>query len=166
MTTRCRVPRKGSTTSRKRPDGRSGAAAIMGYSFGGYFHSSRIAAPGEALRCSHRQRLALHWDLAFWPAEDEGHANRNAPKSTSLQSILQVALGGRRAKDEDGDEGIEIAKKFSLKDVAKNITCSVPSDTRRATTAWCPVENAQKLYDAVGSDQQDDQDIHRRGRRR
>ena len=52
------------------------------------------------------------------------------------------------AKDED--EGIEIAKKFSLKDVAKNITCPFLV-THAGNDRVVPVENAQKLYDAVGS---------------
>jgi fermentation-respiration switch protein FrsA (DUF1100 family) len=48
------------------------------------------------------------------------------------------------------DEGIEIAKKFSLKDVAKNITCPFLV-THGGNDRVVPVENAQKLYDAVGS---------------
>ena len=52
------------------------------------------------------------------------------------------------AKDED--EGIEIAKKFSLKDVAKNITCPFLV-THGGNDRVITVENTQKLYDAVGS---------------
>ena len=52
------------------------------------------------------------------------------------------------AKDED--EGIEIAKKFSLKDAAQHITCPFLV-THGGNDRVVPVENAQKLYDAVGS---------------
>jgi len=48
------------------------------------------------------------------------------------------------------DEGIEIAKKFSLKDVAQNITCPFLV-THGGNDRVVPVQNAQKLYDAVGS---------------
>ena len=52
------------------------------------------------------------------------------------------------ADDEDG--GIEITKKFSLKDVAKNITCPFLV-THAGNDRVVPVDNAQNLYDAVGS---------------
>jgi esterase/lipase len=48
------------------------------------------------------------------------------------------------------DEAIEIARKFSLKDVAKNITCPFLV-THGGNDRVVPCENAQKLYDAVGS---------------
>src|SRR4029077_15557830 len=90
--------------------------AIMGYSFGGYY-SSRIAA-FEKRYAACIALSALHWDLSAWQQKIKD-ANRNAPGSVAQSNFQWRWVAG--AKDED--EGIEIAKKFSLKDVAKNITC-------------------------------------------
>ena len=117
--------------------------AIMGYSFGGYY-SSRIAA-FEKRYAACIALSALHWDLAAWQQKIKD-ANRNAPKSVAQSNFQWRWVAG--AKDED--EGIEIAKKFSLKDVAKNITCPFLV-THGGNDRVVPVENAQKLYDAVGS---------------
>jgi dipeptidyl aminopeptidase/acylaminoacyl peptidase len=117
--------------------------AIMGYSFGGYY-SSRIAA-FEKRYAACIALSALHWDLAAWQTRMK-EANKNAPKSVAQSNFQWRWVAG--AADED--EGIEIARKFSLKDVAKNITCPflvTHADNDRVV----PVENAQKLYDAVGS---------------
>ena len=115
----------------------------MGYSFGGYY-SSRVAA-FEKRYAACIALSALHWDLAAWQQKIKD-ANRNAPKSVAQSNFQWRWVAG--AKDED--EGIEIAKKFSLKDVAKNITCPFLV-THAGNDRVVPVENAQKLYDAVGS---------------
>ena len=73
-------------------------------------------------------------------------ANKSSPKSVAQSNFQWRWVAG--AADED--EGIEIAKKFSLKDVAKNITCPFLV-THAGNDRVVPVENAQKLYDAVGS---------------
>jgi dienelactone hydrolase len=117
--------------------------AIMGYSFGGYY-SSRIAA-FEKRYAACVALSALHWDLAAWQAKIK-EANKNAPKSVAQSNFQWRWVAG--AADED--EGIEIAKKFSLKDVAKNMTCPFLV-THAGNDRVVPVENAQKLYDAVGS---------------
>jgi dipeptidyl aminopeptidase/acylaminoacyl peptidase len=117
--------------------------AIMGYSFGGYY-SSRIAA-FEKRYAACIALSALHWDLAAWQTRIK-EANRNSPKSVAQSNFQWRWVAG--AADED--EGIEIAKKFSLKDVAKNITCPFLV-THAGNDRVVPVENAQKLYDAVGS---------------
>src|SRR4029077_5532050 len=88
---------------------------------------------------------ALHWDLAAWQQKIKD-ANRNAPGSVAQSNFQWRWVAG--AADED--EGIEIAMKFSLKDVAKNITCPFLV-THAGNDRVVPVENAQKLYDAVGS---------------
>jgi fermentation-respiration switch protein FrsA (DUF1100 family) len=72
--------------------------------------------------------------------------NRNAPKSVAQSNFQWRWVAGAR----DEDEGIEIAKKFSLKDVARNIACPFLV-THAGNDRVVPVENAQKLYDAVGS---------------
>jgi dipeptidyl aminopeptidase/acylaminoacyl peptidase len=117
--------------------------AIMGYSFGGYY-SSRIAA-FEKRYAACIALSALHWDLAAWQARIK-EANRNSPKSVAQSNFQWRWVAG--AADED--EGIEIAKKFSLKDVARNIICPFLV-THAGNDRVVPVENAQKLYDAVGS---------------
>jgi dienelactone hydrolase len=127
----------------KRPDVDAKRIAIMGYSFGGYY-SSRVAA------FEHRYAAcialsALHWDLAAWQQKIKD-ANRNAPKSVAQSNFQWRWVAGAR----DEDEGIEIAKRFSLKDVAKNIACPFLV-THAGNDRVVPVENAQKLYDAVGS---------------
>ena len=127
----------------KRPDVDSKRIAIMGYSFGGYY-SSRVAA-FEKRYVACIALSALHWDLAAWQQKIKD-ANRNAPKSVAQSNFQWRWVAG--AKDED--EGIEIAKKFSLKDVAKNIVCPFLV-THAGNDRVVPVENAQKLYDAVGS---------------
>jgi dienelactone hydrolase len=117
--------------------------AIMGYSFGGYY-SSRIAA-FEKRYAACVALSALHWDLAAWQAKIRD-ANKNSPKSVAQSNFQWRWVAG--AADED--EGIEIAKKFSLEDVAKNITCPFLV-THAGNDRVVPLENAQKLYDAVGS---------------
>jgi len=117
--------------------------AIMGYSFGGYY-SSRIAA-FEKRYAACIALSALHWDLAGWQTRIK-EANRNAPGSVAQSNFQWRWVAG--AANED--EGIEIAKKFSLKDVAQNITCPFLV-THGGNDRVVPVQNAQKLYDAVGS---------------
>jgi len=127
----------------KRKDVDAKRVAIMGYSFGGYY-SSRIAA-FEKRYAACIALSALHWDLAAWQARIK-EANRNSPRSVAQSNFQWRWVAG--AADED--EGIEIAKKFSLKDVARNITCPFLV-THAGNDRVVPVENAQKLYDAVGS---------------
>jgi dipeptidyl aminopeptidase/acylaminoacyl peptidase len=117
--------------------------AIMGYSFGGYY-SSRIAA-FEKRYAACIALSALHWDLSGWQLHIR-EKNANAPKSVAQSNFqFQWVVGAATP-----DEAIEIAKKFSLKDVAKNITCPFLV-THGGNDRVVPVENAQKLYDAVGS---------------
>jgi dipeptidyl aminopeptidase/acylaminoacyl peptidase len=117
--------------------------AIMGYSFGGYY-SSRIAA-FEKRYAACIALSALHWDLAAWQTRIK-EANAKAPKSVAQSNFQWRWVAG--AKDED--EGIEIARKFSLKDVAQQIACPFLV-THGGNDRVVPVENARKLHDAVGS---------------
>ena len=126
----------------------------MGYSFGGYY-SSRIAA-FEKRYAACIALSALHWDLAAWQQKHQGRQQERARLGGAIE--LPVALGRRRARTKT--KAIEIARKFSLKDVAKNITCPFLV-THAGNDRVVPVENAQKLYDAVGSQEQDHQDLHR-----
>jgi alpha-beta hydrolase superfamily lysophospholipase len=127
----------------KRIDVDAHRIAIFGYSFGGYY-SSRIAA-FEKRYAACVALSALHWDLAGWQ-EKIRRQNASSP-TTVAQSDFQFrwVVGA-----ETQEEGIEIANKFTLKDVAKNITCPFLV-THGGNDRVVPVENAQKLYDAVGS---------------
>jgi dipeptidyl aminopeptidase/acylaminoacyl peptidase len=117
--------------------------AVMGYSFGGYY-SSRIAA-FEKRYAACIALSALHWDLAGWQRRIK-EKNAAAPKSVAQSNFqFQWVVGAATP-----DEAIEIATKFSLKDVAKNISCPFLV-THAGNDRVVPVENAQKLYDAVGS---------------
>jgi dipeptidyl aminopeptidase/acylaminoacyl peptidase len=117
--------------------------AIMGYSFGGYY-SCRIAA-FEKRYAACIALSALHWDLAAWQTHIK-ERNASAPKSVAQSNFqFQWVVGAATV-----DEAIEIARKFSLKDVAKNITCPFLV-THAGNDRVVPVENARKLYDAVGS---------------
>ena len=51
---------------------------------------------------------------------------------------------------ETQEEGIEVAKTFTLKDVAKDIECPFLV-THGGNDRVVPVENAHRLYDAVGA---------------
>ena len=127
----------------QRPDVDAKRIAIMGYSFGGYY-SSRIAA-FEKRYAACIALSALHWDLADWQQKIR-QKNASSP-TTVAQSNFQFRWVAGAATAE---EGIVIAKKFSLKDVAKNITCPFLV-THGGNDRVVPVENARKLYDAVGS---------------
>ena len=116
---------------------------IMGYSFGGYY-SSRIAA-FEKRYAACIALSALHWDLAGWQTRIRDK-NKDAPKSVAQSNFqFQWVVGAKTV-----DEAIEIAKKFSLKDVAANITCPFLV-THGGNDRVVPVENAPKLFEAVGS---------------
>jgi dienelactone hydrolase len=127
----------------KRSDVDAKHIIIFGYSFGGYY-SCRVAA-FEKRYAACVALSALHWDLAEWQ-EKIMQKNANSP-TTVAQSNFQFrwVVGAETA-----EEGVAIAKKFTLKDVAKNITCPFLV-THGANDRVVPVENAQKLFDAVGS---------------
>ena len=127
----------------RRPDVDAERVAIMGYSFGGYY-SSRIAA------LEHRYAAcvalsALHWDLAGWQTRIK-EKNRSDPKSVA-QSNFQFQWVVNAATP---DDAIEVARKFSLADVAANIMCPFLV-THGGNDRVVPVENAPKLHAAVGS---------------
>lgn len=116
---------------------------IMGYSFGGYY-SARIAA-FEKRYAAGVAMTALHWDLAAWQQRIKEKAQAEGTKVAQSNFQFQWVVG---AADTDGS--IEIAKRFALKDVAHQITMPFLV-THGANDRVVPAENAQKLYDAVGS---------------
>jgi len=126
-----------------RPDVDRKRIAIMGYSFGGYY-SSRIAA-FEKRYAACIALTALHWDLAAWQQRIK-EKNASDPNSVAQSNFqFQWMVNATTA-----DEAIEIAKKFSLADVARHIACPFLV-THGGNDRVVPCENAQKLYEAVGS---------------
>jgi dienelactone hydrolase len=126
-----------------RPDVDAKRIAIFGYSFGGYY-SSRIAARDHRFAAG-VALSALHWDLAAWQ-EKIRQQNLNAPTKVAQSNFQFRWVVGAETQE----EGIEIAKTFTLKDVAKEIECPFLV-THGGNDRVVPVENAQKLYDAVGA---------------
>ena len=116
---------------------------IMGYSFGGYY-AARIAAC-ETRYAAGIALTAPHQDLAGWQTRIRDK-HKAAPGSVAQSNFqFQWVVG---AKTED--EAIEIARKFSLADVAKHITCPFLV-THGADDRVIPVANAPRLYEAIGA---------------
>lgn len=128
-----------------RPEVDAKRVAIMGYSFGGYY-SSRIAA-FEKRYAACVALSALHWDLAAWQLKIK-ERTQSSPGSIA-QSNFQFQWVVDAATP---DEAIEKARQFTLKDVAKDITCPFVV-THGGNDRVVPVENAPKLFEAVGSKQ-------------
>lgn len=116
---------------------------IMGYSFGGYY-SARIAA-FEKRYAAAVAMTALHWDLAAWQQRIKEKAQAEGNKVAQSNFQFQWVVGAA-----DADGGIEMAKCFRLQEVAHQITMPFLV-THGANDRVVPAENAQKLYDAVGS---------------
>jgi dipeptidyl aminopeptidase/acylaminoacyl peptidase len=115
----------------------------MGYSFGGYY-SGRIAA-FEKRYAAGISLSALHWDLAAWQTRIK-EKNASDPKAVAQSNFqFQFVVNAPTV-----DDAIETAKKFSLKDVAKDITCPYLV-THGGNDRVVPVENAPKLHEAIGS---------------
>jgi dipeptidyl aminopeptidase/acylaminoacyl peptidase len=117
---------------------------VMGYSFGGYY-SSRVAA-FEKRYAAGVAFAALHWDLHGWQKEVKRKQDANPTAVSQSTFHFQWIMGCLG----DPDAAIEKARKFSLVDVAVNITCPFlilhGQDDRVV-----PVASAHKLYEAVGS---------------
>ena len=127
----------------RRADVDAKRVAIMGYSFGGYY-SARIAA-FEKRFAAGISLSALHWDLAAWQTRIK-EKNQSDPKAVAQSNFqFQWVVNAPTV-----DNAIEIARKFSLKDVAKNITCPYLV-THGGNDRVVPVENAPKLFEAIGA---------------
>jgi dienelactone hydrolase len=117
--------------------------SVMGYSFGGYY-SSRIAA-FEKRYAACIALSALHWDLAGWQQRIKEKAV-SAPTTVGQSNFqFQWVVNAPNA-----DAAIEVARKFTLKDVARQISCPFLV-THGGNDRIVPVENAPKLFEAVGS---------------
>jgi dipeptidyl aminopeptidase/acylaminoacyl peptidase len=115
----------------------------MGYSFGGYYAPRIVAFEKRYAGCV--AFGAMHWNMEQWVDTIRQAAHSDA--KSSAQSHFQVpwVFGAR-----DLDHAVEMAKKFNLHDVARNIECAFlvahGEDDRIV-----PLDSAKKLYDAVGS---------------
>lgn len=127
----------------QRADVDSARVVIMGYSFGGYY-SARIAA-FERRYAAGVAMTALHWDLAAWQIRIKEKAQAEGTKVAQSNFQFQWVVGAA-----DADGGIEVAKRFRLQEVAQQITMPFLV-THGANDRVVPAENAQKLYDALGS---------------
>ena len=102
--------------------------AIMGYSFGGYY-SGRIAA-FEKRYAAGISLSALHWDLAGWQTRIK-EKNASDPKAVAQSNFqFQWVVNAPTV-----DDAIEVARKFSLKDVAKEVAGVDPKVLKRALDA-------------------------------
>lgn len=118
--------------------------AVMGYSFGGYY-ASRIAA-FEKRYCAAVAMSALHWNLHEWQLNIKRRQDAD-PKGTPQSAFHFRWIMGHI---DDADAALEKAKKFSLADVAKNITCPFLI-VHAADDTVVPVANAPRLFEAAGS---------------
>ena len=128
----------------RRPDVDAKKVTVMGYSFGGYY-SSRVAA-FEKRYAAGVAFAALHWDLAGWQREIK-RRHEVDPKNTAQSAFHFRWIMGHI---DDGEAAIEKAKKFSLAEVAGQITNPFLI-VHGSEDKVVPVASAHKLYDAVGS---------------
>ncbi len=128
----------------RRPDVDAKKVTVMGYSFGGYY-SSRVAA-FEKRYAAGVAFAALHWDLAGWQREIKRRLDVD-PKNTAQSAFHFRWIMGHI---NDADAAIEKAKKFSLAEVAGQISCPFLI-VHGSEDKVVPVASAHKLYDAVGS---------------
>jgi hypothetical protein len=78
--------------------------------------------------------------IAGWQTAHQGK-NRNAPKTVAQSNFQFQWVTGARTPD----EAIEIARKFTLKEVAKNIRCPFPRHARRQRPRRAGGERAEAL---------------------
>ena len=127
-----------------RPDVDPAKVVVMGYSFGGYY-AARVAA-FEQRYVAGVAFAALHWDLAGWQSEIK-RRHEIDPKNTAQSAFHFRWVMGH---PDDADAAIEKAKKFSLAEVAQQITMPfliVHAEDDKVV----PVASAHKLYDAISS---------------
>jgi alpha-beta hydrolase superfamily lysophospholipase len=126
-----------------RDDVDAAKVTVMGYSFGGYY-AGRIAA-FEKRYAAGVAMTALHWDLAAWQIRIKEKAQSEGSKIAQSNFQFQWVVNAA-----DADAAIEVARRFTLKDVAGQISCPFLI-THGENDRVVPVENARRLFDAVGS---------------
>jgi dienelactone hydrolase len=127
-----------------RPEVDRARIAIMGYSFGGYY-SARIAS-FEHRFAAGISLSAANWDMYEWQLKAQ--QNRAAGKPGHANPFQwRWVMGAKDAQDE-----LEIAKRFNLAGVAGQITCPYLV-THGKKDKIIPVNQASKLFEAIGSKQ-------------
>jgi dienelactone hydrolase len=127
-----------------RPDVDPKRVAVMGYSFGGY-HAPRICAFDK------RYAAGVAFGAMHWSVYDfvTSHGVSDPTKASSSTFQWRWVVGAK-----DNDEGLEIAKKFTLVGVADKVQCPFlvlhGEDDRMV-----PVDAAHKLFAALGSKKKD-----------
>jgi len=129
----------------ERPEVDPKKVAVMGYSFGGYL-APRVAA-FEKRYAACIALGASHWDRAAELIRRRRRIEANPKNVTMSHFQFQWVVG---AKNLDWDEAIEMAKKFTLADCARQITCPFLV-THGANDRQTSPETAEKLYAEVGS---------------
>ena len=119
------------------------SVGVMAYSFGGYY-APRIAA-FEQRYAACVVLGALAWDVHAKQVERK-RLIESSPKTTSQSPFQLPWVMGKK----DMEEAVELMKKFTLKDCAKQIQCPFLV-THGAKDRLASIDDAQKLYDAVGS---------------
>lgn len=129
----------------KRPEVDPKKVAVMGYSFGGYL-APRIAAFEK------RYAACVALGAAAWNRTADQIKRKKIidanPKDCTQSNFQWAWVVG--AKNLDWDEAVEMSKRFTLADCAKQITCAFLV-THGANDRQRPPAEAEKLYAEVGS---------------
>jgi pimeloyl-ACP methyl ester carboxylesterase len=127
-----------------RSDSDPAKVVAMGYSFGGYY-AGRIAAMDKRFAAG-VAFAALHWDLAGFQREVKRKQEID-PKATAQSTFhFRWVMGCL----DDADAAIRKAEKFSLAEVAGNITKPFLV-VHGADDKVVPVANAIRMYEAIGA---------------
>jgi alpha-beta hydrolase superfamily lysophospholipase len=126
-----------------RPEVDPKRVGLMAYSFGGYY-APRIAA-FEKRYAACVVFGAVAWDIHAKQLERKRLLESDPKKTSQSPFQLPWVLGVK-----DMEEAIEMVKRFTLVDVAGQMTCPFLV-THGANDRLATVEDAHKLYTAVGS---------------
>lgn len=126
-----------------RPEVDPARVAVMAYSFGGYY-APRIAA-FEKRYAACVVFGALAWDIHAKQLERRKMIETDPRKTSQSTFQLQWVMGQK-----DAASAIELMKKFTLKDCARQITCPFLV-THGENDRLATPDDARAVYDAVSS---------------